>query len=111
MAPAGGSGNGDISLASKAQQRGWTAGPGRLGAQRCAASASSVRARRALHRCSAFGSLLAFLLIDFPAISLTRATVIPSPRAFLSLTKPGARKAASIERHCWPHPAGSPWIA
>jgi hypothetical protein len=24
-----------------------------------------VRARRALHRCSAFGSLLAFLLIDF----------------------------------------------
>ncbi|MBV8623017.1 MAG: hypothetical protein JO174_05980 [Herbaspirillum sp.] len=30
-----------------------------------AASASSVRARRALHRASLFGSLLAFLLIDF----------------------------------------------
>jgi len=32
---------------------------------RRAATAASVRARRALHRCSAFGSLLAFLLIDF----------------------------------------------
>ena len=29
------------------------------------ASASSTRARRALHRACSFGSLLAFLLIDF----------------------------------------------
>lgn len=74
------SGNGDISLAyqgratslNRRTSAGWAHSV-------CAASASSVRARRALHRASSFGSLLAFLLIDFSRYFFDQGDSHPVP--------------------------------
>ncbi|MGO0789345.1 hypothetical protein ACTOWA_05695 [Herbaspirillum seropedicae] len=72
------SGNGDIALtyaATSANRRtplGWARNA-------AAMAAGSVRARRALHRASSFGSLLAFLLIDFSRYFFDQGDSHPVP--------------------------------
>lgn len=72
------SGNGDIALtyaATSANRRtplGWARNA-------AAVAAGSVRARRALHRASSFGSLLAFLLIDFSRYFFDQGDSHPVP--------------------------------